>query len=79
MSERLAKVGGQADKQPLPFIEAAIDRSWKSDEISARVGQLAAALCSAWNITPGQKWHKQVAILASNCVSRPSQFQSEED
>lgn len=72
MSERLAKVDGQADKQPLPFIEAAIDRSWKADEISARVGQLAAALCSAWHITPGQKWHKQVAVLASNCVGHGS-------
>jgi hypothetical protein len=70
LTERLAKVyvQGSAEKQPVPFVEAAIDRSWTTDAISTRVGQLSRALCSAWNITPGQKWHKQVAILASNCV-----------
>ncbi|EKJ70674.1 hypothetical protein FPSE_09184 [Fusarium pseudograminearum CS3096] len=50
------------------FIEAAIDRKWTIDDIEARLGRMAAALSSAWNITPGQKWHKTVAILASNCV-----------
>ncbi|SPJ85404.1 related to phenylacetyl-CoA ligase [Fusarium torulosum] len=50
------------------FIEAAIDRKWTIDDIEARLGQMAAALSSAWHIAPGQKWHKTVAILASNCV-----------
>lgn len=73
LTERLAKVcaQGSAEKQPVPFVEAATDRSWTTDAISTRVGQLSRALCSAWNITPGQKWHKQVAILASNCVRLP--------
>ena len=58
-----------ADKQTqAPLVEAAIDRAWTPDEISARVGQLAAALCSSWQIVPWQKWHKVVAILASNSV-----------
>lgn len=50
------------------FVEAAIDRKWTMDDIDARLGQMAAALRSAWQITPGEKWHKTVAILASNCV-----------
>lgn len=51
------------------FIEAAIDRKWTIEDIEARLGRMAAALSSAWHIAPGQKWHKTVAILASNCVS----------
>ncbi|KAL4726841.1 putative NRPS-like protein biosynthetic cluster [Fusarium chlamydosporum] len=50
------------------FIEAAIDRKWTIEDIEARLGRMAAALSSAWHIAPGQKWHKTVAILASNCV-----------
>ena len=56
------------DERPT-FIEAAIDRTWTIDEIETRLGQMAAALCSAWQIVPGQKWHKTVAILASNSVA----------
>ena len=56
-----------ADKQP-PFVEAAIDRAWAADEVGARVAQVAAALCSSWQLVPGQQWHKIVAILASNSV-----------
>nr|A0A024F9J0.1 RecName: Full=AMP-dependent ligase vlmC; AltName: Full=Verlamelin biosynthesis protein C [Lecanicillium sp.]BAO73255.1 AMP dependent ligase/synthetase [Lecanicillium sp. HF627] len=70
MSERLAKVGNDAvEEQPIPFIDAAIDKSWTTDEINTRVAQLTRALATEWNIAPGEKWHKQVAVLASNCVS----------
>ena len=51
-----------------PFVEATINRAWAPDEISTRVAQVAAALCSSWQLVPGQKWHKIVAILASNSV-----------
>ncbi|KAL6886027.1 putative AMP dependent ligase/synthetase [Trichoderma evansii] len=51
-----------------PFVEAAINRAWTPDEVRVRVAQVAAALCSSWQIVPGQKWHKIVAILASNSV-----------
>ncbi|KAJ9484378.1 hypothetical protein VN97_g8994 [Penicillium thymicola] len=69
LAKHLARTIGSdpADKRA-PFVEATIDRAWTPDEISARVAQVAAALCSSWQLVPGQKWHKIVAILASNSV-----------
>jgi hypothetical protein len=69
LAKHLARTIGSdpADKRA-PFIEATIDRAWTPDEISTRVAQVAAALCSSWQLVPGQKWHKIVAILASNSV-----------
>ncbi|CAM1508755.1 Fc.00g056030.m01.CDS01 [Cosmosporella sp. VM-42] len=66
LATRLARAS-EPDQRPA-FIEAAIDRTWTTNQINARLSQLTAALCSAWEIAPGQKWHKTVAILASNCV-----------
>lgn len=64
LTQRLAREGASDSV----FVEAAIDRKWTMGDIDARLCQMAAALCSAWQITPGEKWHKTVAILASNCV-----------
>ncbi|KAF2259643.1 putative AMP dependent ligase/synthetase [Lojkania enalia] len=62
------KVGSDSADKQSPFVEAAIDRAWTTDEIGARVAQVAAALCSSWKLVPGQQWHKTVAILATNSV-----------
>ncbi|KAJ5233188.1 AMP dependent ligase/synthetase [Penicillium chermesinum] len=48
--------------------KATIDQAWTPDQIRDRVAQVAAGLCLAWQLVPGQKWHKIVAILASNSV-----------
>jgi acyl-CoA synthetase (AMP-forming)/AMP-acid ligase II len=70
LAKSLARtIGSDTADKPAPFVEAMIDRAWTPDEISARVAQVAAALCSSWQLVPGQKWHKIVAILASNSVS----------
>ncbi|KAL4995753.1 acetyl-CoA synthetase-like protein [Aspergillus recurvatus] len=69
LAKRLARaIGSDSVGKRAPFVEATIDRAWTPDEISARVAQAAAALCSSWQLVPGQKWHKIVAILASNSV-----------
>ncbi|KAF7586847.1 hypothetical protein BBP40_008240 [Aspergillus hancockii] len=69
LAKSLARTIGpdSADKRA-PFVEATIDQAWTLDEISARVAQVAAALCSSWQFVPGQKRYKIVAILASNSV-----------
>ncbi|KAJ5654821.1 AMP dependent ligase/synthetase [Penicillium lividum] len=51
-----------------PFVEATIDQAWTPDQIRDRVAQVAAGLSLSWQLVPGQKWHKIVAILASNSV-----------
>lgn len=56
-----------ADQRP-PYIDAALNQPWTAAEIDARVGQVAAGLRSTLHIAPRQKWHKIVAILASNSV-----------
>lgn len=58
---------GLVDKK-YPFVEAANGQTWTTQQISARVAQVSAALCSSWRIVPGEPWHKIVAILASNSV-----------
>ncbi|THC90238.1 hypothetical protein EYZ11_010299 [Aspergillus tanneri] len=69
LAKRLARtIGSDSADKRAPFVEATIDRAWTPGEISARVAQVAAALCSSWQLVPGQKWHKIVAILASNSV-----------
>lgn len=69
LAKHLARtIGSDPADKPAPFVEATIDRAWTPDEISTRVAQVAAALCSSWQLVPGQKWHKIVAILASNSV-----------
>ncbi|KAL4815811.1 acetyl-CoA synthetase-like protein [Aspergillus spinulosporus] len=69
LAKSLARaIGSESADKRAPFVEAAIDRAWTPDEISARVAQVAAALCLSWQLVPGQKWHKIVAILASNSV-----------
>jgi hypothetical protein len=69
LAANVARTAGSdsAIKRP-PFIDAAVDRAWTADEMIARVGQIVTALCSAWKIDSAQKWHKIVAILASNTV-----------
>lgn len=61
-------------KKQHAFVDAATDQAWAARDIDARVAEASAALSSAWNLNPGQQWHKVVAILASNSVGIPYVF-----